>query len=106
MVPAWFFIAEENAFKYSRAGTPVHVKSSAESSTFLLSTTNHGRSMTAGQIARLSAYMQFERETYEQQGLGLGLAIARCLVETYEGELNIESTPGQETTISLSLVIM
>lgn len=96
----------ENAFKYSRAGTPVHVKSSAENKTFVLSVTNHGRGMTAGQIARISAYMQFERETYEQQGLGLGLAIAKCLAETYEGELNIESTPGQETTISLSLVIM
>lgn len=62
--------------------------------------------MTAGQIARLSAYMQFERETYEQQGLGLGLAIARCLVETYKGELNIESTPGQKTTVCISFEIM
>ncbi|MDQ7825103.1 MAG: hybrid sensor histidine kinase/response regulator [Candidatus Eremiobacteraeota bacterium] len=96
----------DNAFKYSRTGTPVHVKSVSENNRFVLSVTDHGRGMTAGQIARIGAYMQFERDTYEQQGVGLGLEIARCLIETYEGELNIESIPGQETTVHLSLVIM
>jgi signal transduction histidine kinase len=47
--------------------------------------------------------MQFERKLYEQQGSGLGLAIAQRLAQLHGGELTIESSPGKETTVSVSL---
>jgi two-component system sensor histidine kinase BaeS len=36
-------------------------------------------------------------------GSGLGLAIARGLVEAHGGEIQVSSTPGQGTTISVHL---
>jgi two-component system sensor histidine kinase/response regulator len=95
----------DNAFKYSKAGTPVHVTSGSDLNLFALSMTDHGRGMTATQIADIGAYMQFERKIHEQQGSGLGLAIARRLAEVYGGDLTVESTPGQQTTVHVTLPI-
>ena len=93
----------DNAFKYSKAGTPVHVTSAPDLNGFALSVMDHGRGMTAAQIADIGAYAQFERKLHEQQGSGLGLAIARRLAEVYGGDLTLESTPGQQTIVRVTL---
>jgi signal transduction histidine kinase len=47
--------------------------------------------------------MQFERRRYEQQGTGLGLALARKIVQLHNGWLDITSVPGEGTAISVEL---
>lgn len=102
-------IAEElldNAFRYSKAGTPVAVRCHVDNAgVFTLSVTDKGRGMTVEEIARVGAYVQFEREHYEQQGQGLGLTIAKRLAELHGGELTIESTLGQQTIVHVALPI-
>jgi signal transduction histidine kinase len=95
----------DNAFKYSPANTPVRVVGAASEQTFTLSVTDCGRGMTAAQIAEIGAYRQFERKLYEQQGTGMGLSITKRLVQLLGGELTIESTPGQQTTVRVVLPI-
>ncbi len=94
-----------NAFKFSSFGTAVSLNSTIEGEMFVLSVTDHGRGMTAEQIASLGAYIQFERGYYEQQGQGLGLAITKGLVELHGGELTITSQPGKQTTVCIALPI-
>jgi len=89
----------ENAFKFSEPGTPVQFTATFEDQHWLLKITDQGRGMTDEQIANMSAYMQFERQHYEQQGSGLGLEIARLLVQLHGGRLGIKSRPGQGTTV-------
>ncbi|MCL6432635.1 MAG: response regulator [Leptolyngbyaceae cyanobacterium HOT.MB2.61] len=93
----------DNAFKFSRAGTPVQLTATASDAGFTLWIRDHGRGLTTEQIASLGAYMQFERKFYEQQGSGLGFAIAKRLVELHRGSLTIESTPGVQTTVKITL---
>lgn len=93
----------DNAFKFSKPGTPVTVNARMQDNTFILSVSDKGRGMSAEQIATVGAYMQFDRKVYEQQGSGLGLAIARRLAQLHGGELTIASIPNQQTTVTVAL---
>ncbi len=53
--------------------------------------------MTAENIKNIGAYMQFNRQEYEQQGSGLGLVICQRIIELYDGKLILESKPGEGT---------
>lgn len=93
----------DNAFKFSKPGSPVNVTSGPAGDRFVLCVSDQGRGMTAVQIADVGAHMQFERRFYEQQGVGLGLIISKRLAELHGGDLTIESTPGRHTTVQLSV---
>ena len=93
----------DNAFKFSEAGTPVYVKATVTNDIFSLYITNYGRQMTPEQIASIGVCMQFDRKFYEQQGLGLGLIIAKRLTELYNGQLTIKSGPKSQTTVCVAL---
>jgi two-component system, sensor histidine kinase and response regulator len=93
----------DNAFKFSRTGTPVRVQAGPHGRQFVLAVHDHGRGMTAEQIASIGAHMQFERRFYEQQGAGLGLILAKRLTEIHGGELTIESIPEERTTVQIVL---
>ena len=96
----------ENAFKFSERGKPVHVLSEISRSTYQITIADHGRGMTPEQIARIGPHIQFERKTYEQQGSGLGLIIAKRLTELLDGQFSIHSKPGIETTVKVSFAIV
>lgn len=99
-------IAQElihNAFKFSKKGEPVHVKTMVKENDFILQIENKGGGLKADQIVNIGAFMQFDRDLREQQGIGLGLIIAKSLAELYDGKLTFASIPNQSTTISVIL---
>lgn len=93
----------DNACKFSQPGTPIQVTLTRGQSTYMLSVRDHGRGMTPEQIKNVGAYMQFERQLHEQQGLGLGLAITQRMVKLHSGAFNIASVDGQGTEITLEM---
>jgi K+-sensing histidine kinase KdpD len=74
----------DNAFKFSKAGQKVHVKSYLDGEEYILVVEDNGRGMSTKQINGINAFMQFERDHYEQQGTGLGLALIKQLCEIYD----------------------
>ena len=92
-----------NALKYSKANTPIVVTSRAEGNLLRLSIEDHGRGMQEAEITKISAFQQFNRKHYEQQGLGLGLVIVQRLLALYAGSLNISSIPDEKTTVEIVL---
>jgi len=93
----------ENACIYSEPGTPIRVSACAEGAAYYLSVSDRGRGMKQQQINSVGAFMQFERDVYEQQGTGLGLIIVKRLVQRYGGEFLIDSIYGQGTTATCLL---
>ena len=93
----------QNAGKFSQPGSPIQVKLAATASSVELSVRDAGRGFSAAQIGRIGAYMQFERKMQDEQGFGLGLAIAKKLVELHGGELTVESSEGRGANIVVKL---
>jgi two-component system sensor histidine kinase/response regulator len=94
-----------NAFKFSKAGTAVKVMISPAASDDRMSMTisDLGRGLETEHIRKVGAYMQFERKLQEQQGLGLGLIIAKRLTELHGGSLEIQSELGKGTTVLVKI---
>lgn len=96
----------DNAFKFSTPDSPVTVKSYVDGDGYYkLCVTDEGRGMSAEEINSIGAYTQFNRAFYEQQGLGLGLVIAKRLAELHGGDLTIDSTPDEGTTVCVRLPV-
>jgi two-component system sensor histidine kinase/response regulator len=93
----------QNAFKFSEAGTPVRVQLKEAFNSSVFSVADQGRGFSTEQIAHIGAYMQFERKMNEQQGLGLGLTIAKRLIELHGGTFSIEGKKGEGATITAKL---
>ncbi|HEY9645018.1 MAG TPA: hybrid sensor histidine kinase/response regulator [Chroococcidiopsis sp.] len=101
----WLMLNEllDNALKFSQPGTPVSITSTVEGNRVHLAIADQGQGMTEEQIAKIGAFMQFERKTYEQQGIGIGLRIVKKIVEMAGGELSIASVYRQETVVHVML---
>ena len=93
----------ENAFKFSNPGSPVTVSLAPEESRVVLEVSDQGRGMRQEDIQQMGAYMQFDRRFYEQQGSGLGLTIAKRLVELHGGTMMIQSELGRGTQVFVRL---
>ena len=93
----------QNAFKFSQPGSPVRVTLAEATDAVTLSVADAGRGLSTDHIKKVGAYMQFDRKMHEQQGLGLGLTIARRLTEVHGGALSIQSERGSGTTVTLKL---
>jgi two-component system, sensor histidine kinase and response regulator len=93
----------DNAIKFSAPGSPVEVTVTAAEEWVVVTVSDHGRGMSEADSDRIGAYMQFERRLYEQQGLGVGLAIARRLTELGGGAMHIRSEVGVGTTVRIEL---
>lgn len=93
----------QNSLKFSDRGLLVRVRLKSTPEEVLFSVQDDGRGFSSEQISRVGAYMQFERRMQDEQGFGLGLAIAKKLVEMHGGELLIESNPGIGSTVTVKL---
>ena len=72
----------DNACKFSRKETPVSVELGGDGR---LNITDRGRGLTVEEIGRIGAFLQFDRQKYEQQGLGLGLVLVQKLTLSRDG---------------------
>jgi signal transduction histidine kinase len=90
----------DNALKFSRAGEPIRVSLTAPGRQVTLAVVDAGRGMTPDQIREVGAFRQFNRAVFEQQGSGLGLILVKGIVEASGGTFDLESRPGEGTTVS------
>jgi signal transduction histidine kinase len=90
-----------NALKFSPPGSAVTIRLGSVAGKTVLSFEDRGRGFSAENLLRIGAYMQFDRRIHEQQGIGLGLVIAKMLAELHGGTLSIESKPWKGSKLSL-----
>ena len=98
----------ENAFKYSPAKAPVAIRVSClESDEVAIAVSDEGIGITPANQARLfEPFFRLEEEETASTlypGLGIGLTIAKFMLDRQNGRINIKSTPGLGSTFSLCL---
>jgi len=93
----------DNAMKFSQAGTPIVITVKQENALCMLSVRDEGRGMSSSQIKNIGAFTQFDREMYEQQGIGLGFSIIARIVDLFGGKLTIKSEPAKGTLVTVAL---
>ena len=94
-----------NAIKFTRPGGSVVMRSSRFDGGIAISVTDTGIGMTQDDIVlALQRFRQVdESHTRRYAGVGLGLPIAKTLVELHQGTMRIDSTLGKGTTVTVNL---
>jgi len=93
-----------NALDYSPDGADVKVAQWTRDQWVYITITDCGKGMTEEQVSHaVQEFEQIDRDRNEQQGLGLGLYLARRIVEAHSGQLEVASRPGFGTQITISL---
>jgi signal transduction histidine kinase len=84
----------ENAVRYNRRGGAVWAATRTEDGAAALRIENTGPELSAQQVARLTEPFERLGRRAEGGGAGLGLSIARSVVEAHGGRLRLRARPG------------
>ncbi|NWG18619.1 MAG: response regulator [Chloroflexi bacterium] len=93
-----------NALNYSPEDRSITISQWQADGRVWVTITDQGLGIPADQIARaMGDFQQINRESQEQQGLGLGLPLARRIIELHQGTMQLDSVIGKGTQITISL---
>jgi two-component system phosphate regulon sensor histidine kinase PhoR len=94
-----------NALKYSPEGSDIDVRVATEDGFIATAVTDHGIGIPRDEIPQLFERFHRARNVSSRYygGLGLGLYIARAIVEAHGGEIAVESEEGIGSTFTLRL---
>jgi signal transduction histidine kinase len=95
----------DNAMKYSPEGTPVRLSTWERGEGVFIEVHNEGAPLSPGLLPHL--FEPFRRgegsDASSSESLGLGLYIARSIVQAHRGTLSVRSTPGEGTAFRVCL---
>ncbi|MBN2383346.1 response regulator [bacterium] len=92
----------DNALKFSTPGSTILIKTRKDPQRYILQLSDNGHGMKPEYIRSIDAFKQFDRDIYEQQGLGLGLYITQQLAGYYGGSVHIESEYKIGTSVTVT----
>jgi len=97
-----------NAIKFTPAGGRVTISTGVDQEGGItIAVTDTGIGMTAAEIAiALEPFQQVTSSlSRTNEGTGLGLPLTKTLVELHDGRLDITSTPGRGTTVTVAFPV-
>lgn len=99
-----------NAVRYSPADQPIHIGIGLQENAARVWVRDHGPGLTEEERAHLwQRFSQIKGVAVQcgsGKGLGLGLYICQTLIEQHQGEVGVESTPGDGSTFWFTLPIV
>jgi len=93
-----------NAVKYSPSGGNVRVLLSAETDGYKVSVSDEGLGMSNEQVEKIfDTFYRADNADPSVRGLGLGMCIAKQIIENHGGEILVESRQGEGTQVYFTL---
>lgn len=95
----------DNAIKFCRKGAGhVTIRARRSADAVELAVVDDGIGIEpAKQQVIFERFYQLNRDVMEQQGIGLGLTLARMLARLHGGDVHVQSAPGAGSTFTISL---
>jgi len=94
----------ENALKYTPEGSPIDVSAEAKSGKIVIGVTDRGPGIEENERVRIfDKFYRGRRHRFDTKGTGMGLAIAKGIVEAHGERIWVESEPGQGSAFYFSL---
>lgn len=95
----------DNALKFSLPGSRVQVNIVVSANACEIRVIDQGRGMSEVELERFGVMRQFGRSKFEQQGIGMGLGLARNFAQLGEGDFRlVRNAPEPGMTACLKLV--
>lgn len=96
----------DNAIKYTPSGGRIEIEAAADGKNVLIRIKDNGSGITIEDQARIyEPFYRGEQGSRMKQGMGLGLSIARQIVEAHGGRLELESEMGVGSEFRIILPI-
>lgn len=96
----------ENAGKYSAAGSPIRVTSEVHNDRLITSISDRGPGIDSFEQSLIfEKFYRGQNQRYTAPGTGMGLAIAKVIVEAHGGSIGVVSQLGSGSVFSFSLPI-
>jgi signal transduction histidine kinase len=95
----------DNAIKFSPIGASVEIRTNLDGEKLLVAVEDHGIGITRESLPRIfDRFYHLDRSGDELfNGIGLGLAITRQVIEQHHGSLDVSSEPGKGSTFTITL---
>jgi two-component system sensor histidine kinase KdpD len=96
----------ENAVKYSPAGSPLTISADLQGGKIVIGVTDRGPGIEENERSRIfDKFFRGRQHRFGTKGTGMGLAIAKGIVEAHGGRIWVESEPGQGSAFYFSLPV-
>ena len=94
----------ENALKYSPEGSPLDISAELKGGKIVIGVADHGPGIEENERSRIfDKFFRGRRHRFDTKGTGMGLAIAKGIVEAHGEKIWVESEPGQGAVFYFSL---
>jgi two-component system sensor histidine kinase KdpD len=97
----------ENAAKYSAAGNRIIIRGTVEQHRLIISVKDEGAGIASDDLAHIfdKFYRSNTKRVQESGGTGMGLSIARGIIEAHGGEIGVKSVVGCGATFRFSIPV-
>lgn len=96
----------DNALKYSPEGSPISISAERRDGKIVIGVADRGPGIEEDEQSRIfDKFFRGKRERFERPGNGMGLAIAKGIVEAHGERIWVEGEPGGGSTFYFSLPV-
>ena len=91
-------ILASNAIKYNAPGSKIHIQYSVNDKTFQFNINNRGLPLDKEEVGQIFNLFYRGNNKEDKEGLGVGLTIAKKIIDTLKGKIRVESSRDKGTT--------
>jgi len=97
-----------NAIKYNKDGGTIIINNNTQNGWLTLQITDNGHGMTNEEVDIIFKPFNKSRRSniINQEGARLGLPIANTLIQIHDGNIDVKSTPGKGTCVTISVPLI